>query len=58
MRFHCGGTKQVSLVGVSEVGNIWAACIEPVANCFGEDLFGCGSIGHRDLLSLRKIITQ
>jgi hypothetical protein len=42
MRFHCGGTKQVSLVGVFEAGNIWAACIEPVTNSFGEYLFGCG----------------
>jgi hypothetical protein len=52
MRIHGGWTKQVSLVGMSEARNIWAACIEPVTNCFGEYLFGCSSIGHRDLPSL------
>jgi hypothetical protein len=52
MRFHGGGAKQVSLVGMSEARNIWAACIKPVTNCFGEYLFGCSSIGHRDLPSL------
>jgi hypothetical protein len=52
MRFHGGGTKQVSLVGVSEVGNIWATSIDPPANFFGEYLFSCGSIGHREKLPL------
>jgi hypothetical protein len=52
MCFHGGGTKQVSLVGVSEVGNILATSIDPLANCIGEDLFSCGSIGHGEMLPL------